>query len=124
LSKGWLHPTPDQFFDELFEKVAKKKKEIKLVDLKKRYDNNGKTDSTKVDLMLSGANAKAFFFETPVKMQNALSNYNPLGPIHNSVYESFEIKRKYSEEVGYGDNEDAVVYRMPITGEHWSEKKN
>jgi hypothetical protein len=37
------------------------------------------------------------------------------------VYKSFGIKREYFNEVGYGKNSNAVVYRMTKTGSHWSE---
>ena len=119
--KGWLEKTNDQFSHVLFKTVATKEREITLDDLKETYGKRIIVSEEKVKDMLSGKNGQSpIFWDDVSDMQNALSNYNPLGPEHNDVFDSFEIERRYEEEVGYGNNEDAVVYRMPKTDSHWS----
>ena len=39
LSKGWLENTNDLFFDQLFQTVATKGREITLDDLKETYEH-------------------------------------------------------------------------------------
>tara|TARA_B100000795_G_C22736062_1_gene413391 strand:- start:80 stop:1276 length:1197 start_codon:yes stop_codon:yes gene_type:complete len=121
-SKGWLQPTNDQFFDQLFITVATKGRKIRLADLKETYGNKTVIIQKNVDDMLSGKKGESpIFWKNISNMQYALTQSNPLGAYHNDVYKSFGFKREYFNEVGYGQNSNAVVYRMTKTDSHWSE---